>query len=44
MKANFRNQEECICCGKIGCNICDCEDLQEEINSEKDLGKQVMGK
>jgi len=39
MEKNFRKQEKCVCCGKIGCNTCNCEELQEEINQEKDIGR-----
>jgi len=39
MENNFRKEEECICCGKIGCTSCDCEDLQEKIRQEKNLGR-----
>ena len=39
MEKNFRKQEKCVCCGKIGCTPCDCEELQEKIREEKDIGR-----
>ena len=39
METNFRQDEECVCCGKIGCNTCDCEELQEKIRQEKSIGR-----
>ena len=39
METNFRQDEECVCCGKAGCNTCDCDELQEKIRQEKDIGR-----
>ncbi len=33
----FRKEETCVCC-EDKCNECDCEELEKEINEEKDTG------